>query len=204
MTAALAERPQAESMNETPRPEWEQRSELTLAALPSAVSCARLLVRSAALRLQLDARSTAAMEEITDALVIHSVVTTGVSEMGPLDGDAVMRLRLLVVRLRFMPDRAMVEVWDRSREAPHSRLGRLYAVQMADDWGFELFPSGQRAVWCATSLTFDTPNVLPALPRRIARRVTPIADDEPPLGAPDPALLKRVLEGLRRLGSDGD
>ena len=204
MTAAIAERPGAPEMRQA-RPDWWQDSKLTLAALPSAIGCARLLVRSALKGWDLDPRCANAIETAMDELVVHAVATTGVIEDLPLYHPAFDHLSLISIKLRLTPDTAQIEVWDSGDLPPASQLSESSVIAACQRWGYDLPGAGKRVVWClvATFPHMDR-DTQAELPRRVPRPVSRPVAAEPVEAMRDPHLLERVRDGLRRLGRSAD
>lgn len=183
-------------MSEIPVPEWAYRGELTLAALPNAIACARLLARHTltASRLDVDAAYRRRLEQVTEELVTHAVATTGVTAAVPLYDDIFEHLALLTVRLRLTLELAQIEVWDSGARPPHPRLGQTPAMQTSNAWGYDWPAPGHRVVWCVVPLA-------PSSREQAERPRPPRTDASPPAPARDPELLQRVLDGLRRMDS---
>lgn len=201
MTAAVAIDEPAASRESTPR--GELREEQTLAALPSAAGAARRFVRHTLTGWQIDRDRAGRIESAVQALVIHSVATTGVSSSAPLYRDDYDRLQLIVVRLRLGSGLLVAEVWDRTDTPPHPQLGEDAAVRATDEHDYAVPLPRRRVVRCAVHMA--------ALPRRVPRpvRPPPSASLSPagesvtePGAVPTADLHRRVLGGLRHLGSD--
>jgi hypothetical protein len=184
-------------MTETPVPDWEYRSELTLAALPNAVACARLLVAHTLTDSQVDGQSVRAAEQATKELVAHAVATTGVTAAVPIYDAVFEHLALLSVHLRLTPEQVQIEVWDSSAMPPHPRLGQAPAIQASAAWGYDLPSSGVRVVWCVLPVISRTDHT--ELPRRVPQRIPRQEENKRTTPQRDPDLLQRVLDGLRRI-----
>lgn len=203
MTAAVAERPAASSMSATNVSDWEHRNELTLAAVPSAVSCARMLVRQSLVHWQFDEEFVRAVERVTNELVIHAIATTGVIETAPFYDAVFDHLGLLFVRLRLSPERVLVEVWDCGELPPHPRLEGSRIIAATEEWGYDQPSCDKRVVWCVVSAIPDPQRGKQTeLPRRVPRPVPRHDEMAPGAVSPDVDLLRRVLDGLRRIGPD--
>jgi hypothetical protein len=187
------------------RPDWWQDSKLTLAALPSAIGCARLLVRSALKGWDLDPRCANAIEAAMDELVVHAVATTGVIEDLPLYHPVFDHLSLISIKLRRTPDTAQIEVWDSGDLPPASQLSKSSVIAACQRWGYDLPGPSKRVVWClvATFPHMDRDNQA-GLPRRVPRPVPQPVAAEPVEAMRDPHLLERVRDGLRQLGRPAD
>lgn len=205
MTAATAERPGAPEMRQA-RPDWWQDSQLTLAALPNAVSCARLLVRSALKDWDLDRRCTNAIEAAMNELVAHAVAATGVTDELPLYHSAFDQLTLISVKLRLTPHAAQIEVWDTGDLPPASQLSESAVIAACKQWGYDLPLPGKRVVWCVVPMFAHTDgDDQTGLPRRVPHPVPPRPVAAEPIEAMrEPRLLERVRDGLRRLGRPED
>lgn len=200
MTAAVAERATPPAMNEMPSPEWREVRKLTLAAVPSAVGCTRLLVQHALTRWQLDEHRATAIEGAACALVSHAVETTGVIEKLPTYNKIFDCLTLIKVRLVLEPDRAIIEVWDSGSAPPAESLARQPVIAASDAWGFDLPARQHRVVWCVLPNSGESNSEEAALlPRRMPRRVPRMEGKRPAQATRDPRILRRVLDGLRKL-----
>ena len=181
------------------------RSELTLAALPSAVGAARLFVRHTFTKWHIDDGGAERMGNATQALVTHAVATTGVMSSAPFHRDVFDRLQLIVVRLRLTPGLLVSEVWDRTEASPDARLEEDAAVRATDEHAYAVPLPGRRVVWCAVRLR-PQPRGMP----RAAQLCRPpavnlsLATDSATGQAAEPTadLLRRVLAGLREVKSD--
>lgn len=155
---------------------------LTLAALPSAVSCTRMLAWHVKDRGGLPADYARKIEAAAEELVIHAVAATGVSETAPWHSPVFDNLQVIEVSIHATRDRTVIEVRDRASSPPHHRLGASTAIATAEDWGHTLLPGGWRAVWCVVADNLSALAV--SLP---AQRL-----------GPDTQTLRRVLDGLHR------
>ncbi|MEV6717260.1 hypothetical protein AB0M48_35115 [Lentzea sp. NPDC051208] len=174
-----------------PQPRGEVRVfELDLVAVPSAITCARLLVGYAAIKWQLAPACEQELGDVAKALVQQAITTeSGRPEV----------LNYLAFRLRLVPRAVVVEVWDSRTEAPPS-----LPASSADDGGYDFPGRGRRVMWCAvrSRLAQEEPglNTPAGIPRR-QRLQGPVRDS---VAVQDPQLLRRVLSGLRALdASDG-
>lgn len=203
MTVALADEPVALAMN--PRSEWQQIRELTLAAVPSAVPCALLLVQQARYDWQLEVPILKTAEDLLRELVAHAVNTTGIAEELPSYSEAFDHLTLIHVRLHLMPDRLVLAVLDSSSEVPEAHRGLTEVSARSLEWGSYQPQRGSRVVWCAIDTALwprseDTRFGPTTLPRRTRQ---PFPQPDKPLGiVRDPQLLQRVLDGLRGLDQE--
>lgn len=204
MTAVLEERPVALTENAQPS-EWRRVSRLTLAALPSAVGCSRLLARHTLIDSPLDEHSATEVERAVSELVSHAVATTGITDALPTYSSVFDNLTLITVRLSIGAWRALVEVWDCGTAPPQPQLGQSDAIAKSREWGYDIPSPGRRVVWCVLPLSAETDQaettVLPqALPRRVARLIP----GGPVRTMRDPEILRRVLDGLRNLDDAGN
>jgi hypothetical protein len=174
-------------------------ADLVLAATPSAIPCARLLVDWVARAWQLDQPSVETARRAVDELVAHTVATTGISEPYPMHHEVFDWLTLLDVRLSLTPRALLVEVWDSGVEPPDARLAESPALLAASDSGYQLTRPGQRLVWCTVPACAADPERTLQLPRVQRRRVRQRSVGQPAALIRDPELLQQVLDGLRAL-----
>jgi anti-sigma regulatory factor (Ser/Thr protein kinase) len=130
--------------------------ELTLAAVATAVPCARIFVRHHLRGWGVIDDVITVAELMVSELVTNAAKATGTTEqLAPL---AFVRARFsqIVVRLRLTSQSIFVEVWHcdarpplPSRADPHEESGRgLFLVTvLAEGWGYFRVPGG-KAVWC--------------------------------------------------------
>lgn len=174
-----------------PQPRGEVRVyELELVAVPSAITCARLLVGYAAIKWQLARSCEEELGDVAEALVQQSIKAESAEPGVP---------SYLAFRLRLVPRAVVVEVWDSIAEAPHS-----LPASTADDGGYDFPGQGRRAMWCAvrTSLAREKPE--PTAPAGFPRRQR-IEGPACASGAmQDLPLLQRILGGLRALDAHGE
>lgn len=190
MTAVQIHEPRATALA-IPQPRSEVRIyELELVAVPSAITCARLLVGYAAIKWQLARSCQQELGGVAEALV-HQATASGCSEPEALN--------YLAFRLRLVPRAVVVEVWDSHTEAPHS-----LPVSTAEDGGYDFPGRGRRVMWCAvrTSSAPEGPGLND--PAGIPRRGRPQGPTRASVAVQDPQLLQRVLSGLRALDIDGE
>ncbi len=157
-----------------------------LVAMPSAVPLAVLFVKRDLGWWAASSSLIWRVAWVAEELVSHSVATTGpdsgrnpeangdtdtpdetdtgaladAASAGPV-GDG---LNLVVVRLRDVGTRVVVEVWDQASTPPHPSLGDATALDAADVVDYDLSFLGWRVVRC--ELTKPTPP--PTRPRRHA------------------------------------
>lgn len=188
----LAERPMTISPTQSGGHERERRGELTLAALPSAVTLVRLLVQHDLAEWSFDGSFIRRVEQVAEELAIHAVVTTGIIEAARRYSEMFDAPLIIVVRLRaFGDERVIVEMWDQVNTPPDASLAQKLAVAGADAWDSERPSASRRVVWCTvTKASFPR-----RPPRVVAPPSAPAAEIDP---AVDTGLLHRVLDGLRR------
>jgi hypothetical protein len=197
MTAALALDPPTGMTPPPPVPVPHATDGQLLAALPSAVGCARRFVRFTLERWQLFGLINAA-EDVAAALVTDAVSTTGIAVEHPGYLDLYdKQLNLVDLRVHLTDTHVVLQVWDTDpsplwpREQPRSR-------------NFYLPPHGGKVVWVALEISVVLRHEearRPALPRRAGypRRPVPPAPVHPVKAMTDPVLLERVRDGLRQL-----
>ena len=172
-----------------------------LAALPSAVGCARRFVHYTLKRWRLfaliDIAESVAGELVTDAVSATGIVVEHPSYLDLYD----KQLNLVHMGLHLAGAQVVIQVWDADPTPPWPREP---APEQARSRNFYLPPHGGKVVWVALEIP---PAVLlegsqqPALPRRAAypRRPVPPAPAHPVNAMTDPLLLGRVRDGLHRL-----
>ncbi|MFE9293727.1 ATP-binding protein [Streptomyces niveus] len=182
---------------------WDR---LTLAAVPSAASCARSF-----------ARYTLRWWDVThvmdDALlVVSELVTNAVKMNGPKTPEQkwsdVKAEHFLGVQIRIVDMNLYVEVWDGGNEVPATKTpaaddeggrGLLLVQSLARRWGTFRPSAGGKIVWAELPLIKAaalTPEV-PPLPHRVPGDVRGPEGNTKELV--ETALMEQVLEGLRRM-----
>jgi anti-sigma regulatory factor (Ser/Thr protein kinase) len=175
--------------------------EISLAALATAVGCARLFIRSTLQALGLDHLAEDA-EVVASELVTNAVQATGITHSSPrwseLHNLALIRLRLVV-----MGDGLIIEVWDRDAAPPKPRQetaldaeggrGLLIVESLSRRWNLHCPTEGGKWVWAELEIS---PEFGP-LPRRDRSQAPPPVGSSRASG--DPAVLRRVRDGLKRL-----
>lgn len=185
----------------TPRRQPKVIVSLTLAAVPSAVRCARMFATITLKDWGLpDLIETA--ELLISELVTNAVRATGVLDESPR-WSALKDLALIYVRLVLLEDGVIIEVVDRDRRPPvirdpsidaESGRGMLLVETLSKQWDFSFPPTGGKVVWCELGLP---PPIVKGLPQRAQPKT---ADTNRPPAAPvDTELLRRVTDGLKRL-----
>jgi anti-sigma regulatory factor (Ser/Thr protein kinase) len=197
---------QEAAMFETPYL-WPLSSSLELAALPTAVPCARLHAKHLAWEWGLSS--------ITEAieLLVSELTTNAVQAMDGQDDQPTIRLRLLSDNAR-----VRIEVWDSDSRPPAPKdpaadgipdleaeggrgLFLVAALSERWDWIPRQEPAG-KAVWCELNIArpesadeIDGSAAHPHLPRRIPGTV----QIRPATVMNDPDILRRLRDGLRNL-----
>lgn len=202
MTATVAERHIASIMDEPQPDETPPVRRLTLAAVPSAVTIARLLVQHSLVDWNIDRRVLVAVEEAAATLVSHAVETTGVSDHQPIYDEVFDDLGLINVRVRLVSEQVVIEVWDGGVEPPLDALARSRAITTSSDWGFDYSTPGRRVVWAAFLMVAQEPEAETAVLPRVRRPAPRIPGKQPAAVMQDPEVLQAVLDGLRRLGGE--
>lgn len=184
---------------------WPLSSSLELAALPTAVPCARLHARHLAWEWGLSG--------ITDTieLLVSELTTNAVQAMAGQDDQPTIRLRLLSDNAR-----VRIEVWDGDPQPPAPKdpaadgipgleaeggrgLFLVTALSTCWAWMRTREPTG-KVVWCdiarpEAAPEMDGSNTQPHLPRRIPGGM----QIRHPAVMNDPDILRRLRDGLRSL-----
>jgi hypothetical protein len=128
------------------------------------------------------------VERVAEELAWHAVVTTGITKAAPLFAEVFDDLQLIVVRLRAVKERVMVEVWDRGNALPAPSLATKPAIAAAVDWGYDIPLPNRRVVWCVLAAEVLLPQPAPRPTER------------PTSAKPgfDTGFLHRVLDGVSR------
>jgi anti-sigma regulatory factor (Ser/Thr protein kinase) len=171
-----------------------------LAAVPSAVGCARLFVRYVLAHWGLPHLVETA-ELLTSELATNAVKTAGAIRPAgqdiPLDEVTLIQVRLILVA-----DSLFIGMWDRVADPPvlqqpslDAEGGRgLFLVDcISNAWGCHRPRTGGKIVWCELDTT--PPTTASGLPIRMSIRI-PAQRVE---ATDDIELLGRVLKSLRRL-----
>lgn len=180
------------------------RSELTLAAVPTAAACARLFVRHALEQWGLG-RLVEDAELIVSELVTNAVNATGPTTSEPTTFVTRINLALLAVRVVVLPTGLVVEVWDQEAKPPKRKniadlddfedeggRGLFIVESLAKRWSFYRPNGGGKWVWAE----LEIPRLSGSLPRR---RRTGGSTVQPIEVETDVALMARVRDGLRRI-----
>jgi len=190
--------------NQPPYPDRAQgMTFLTLAATPTAVSCARQLVH-----LTLNRWGLAALVEdaelVTSELITNAVQATGVTDPDAAWGDA-GALATIQVRVLMYQASIVIEVWDRDPSAPvrHDAVsdeeggrGLMIVTALCKEWDYFYAARGGKVVWAELAVPAELPT--PAgLPRRV--RGMPVVARNRADFIRDPGLLRRVHRGLKDL-----
>ena len=175
-------------------------SEVSLAAVVTAIGHARAYVTSIVTAWGVEClRDDAVL--LTSELVTNAVRATGITGPVPRWSDpdhlALIRLRLTVVA-----DSLIIEVWDREATPPvlldtpdpedESGRGLLIVAGLSKQWNYRLAEGG-KWVWAELGIPANPG----PLPHRQSAYLPPPA--RPHRIARDPALLRRVHDGLKRL-----
>lgn len=176
-----------------PRPRGEvPMYELVLTTLPSAVTCARLLMTYAAQRWRLRPCCERELGCAAEVLVRHALGHRG--NAAPRTSSCGRPVDLFVVRLHLTARAVVLEVWDCATDTPPP------PATAPTPGGCDFPGAGLRVMWRAIQLdTADTPRDAQwaaDMPRR--HRLPGPARAS--LAMRDPDLLIRVLNGLRKLG----
>jgi anti-sigma regulatory factor (Ser/Thr protein kinase) len=179
---------------------WPFSSSLELAALPTAVLCARLHAKHLAWEWGLTGVAD------TIELMVSELTTNSVQAIAGRDGQSAIRLRLLSDQTR-----VRIEVWDADPRPPapkdpaadrmpdlEAENGRglflMSALSARWDWTPTREPTG-KVTWCdldidrlESSPEIDGSAAQPCLPRRTSGVMR------------DPDILRRRRDGLRNLG----
>jgi anti-sigma regulatory factor (Ser/Thr protein kinase) len=186
---------------------WPLVSSLELAALPTAVPCARLHAK----HLLWEWGASGTTETIE--LLVSELTTNAVQAMAGHDGQPTIRLRLMSDNTR-----VRIEVWDGDPRPPvpkdlgadeipdpaaESGRGLLLVAALSTRWNWAAThePAG-KVVWCEldiprleSSSDIHRSSVHPRLPRRIPGTV----QARPAVVMNDPDILRRLRDGLLNL-----
>lgn len=196
-------------MTPPPKPGPQPTDEQLLAALPSAVTCARRFVRYTLETWQVSGLIDEA-ENVVAELVTDAVAATGLGIEHPTYLDLYgKQLGLVNVRLALIGDRVLIEVWDADltppwpREAAAELAGADPSGAVAKDrsWNCYFPPTGGKdvRVELETPPSIQDTQVL-ALPLGVGvRRRTKLPPPALPVDVvTDQVLLQRLLDGLRQ------
>jgi anti-sigma regulatory factor (Ser/Thr protein kinase) len=174
---------------------------LTLAALPTAVGCARMLVRFDLGQWGVRAVMDEA-ELVVSELVTNAVKTTGVMDTEPRWTE-LTDLALLKVRLVLTQSSLFIEVWDRDPTLPvlkeptlDAESGRGLFIVEATCRRWDVFHprSGGKVVWGELPIPHGT-----FTPTGLPKRHPAPGPRRPSEVMQDPELLRRVRDGLNKL-----
>jgi anti-sigma regulatory factor (Ser/Thr protein kinase) len=175
---------------------------LTLAAVPTAVSCARMFARKQLSQWGLNQLASDA-ELVLSELVTNAVNATGTTNPRPRWSE-LRNLALITIRLVVTADSLVIEVWDRNPSPPvptdaaavdEAGRGLLIVGALCRRWHYFYPESGGKAVW--GELVIPTYDLMPSgLPKRAAPRLElgDLAN-----GAANSELLEQVYAALRKL-----
>jgi anti-sigma regulatory factor (Ser/Thr protein kinase) len=130
---------------------------LTLAAVATAVPCARLFTTHCLRRLGIRGDLADTAEIVVSELVTNAVKATGTTRHLSALAVLTTRLSLISVSLRLTSTSLFIEVWDRDHRPP--RLGQPAADQeggrglllvagLSKQWGYCPTDQGGQVVWC--------------------------------------------------------
>ncbi|NKE55381.1 hypothetical protein FXN61_00470 [Lentzea sp. PSKA42] len=177
-----------------PQPRGEVRMyELGLVAVPSAITCARLLVAYVARRWRLDRTCERELGRAAEALVHYAVAAAGGERAHSRHAEV---LNLIAFRLVLTPRAVIAEVWDSGMEPP-----KPFPVTTAAGSGCDLPRPGLRVVWCAICLEGTEKEVEAQTAAGFPRRQRLQGPVQECVAMRDPELLQRVLSGLRAFGA---
>ncbi|MGX7829090.1 hypothetical protein ACTG9Q_28810 [Actinokineospora sp. 24-640] len=193
---ALLERP---SLEQDSRARNEAVAELVLLAIPSAITCARLLLELTTRQQGMAPTFVDAARDVLDELIAHAVASTGVVDPTPVQHLRSEQLTLLGIRLAYGTQTLRIEVWDTGNGPLDTLLATSPALAAVDHWAVDLPKPGQRVAWCMLSRESSAEQTT-RLPVPMPRRPAPAAPGGPQAAVmSDPAVLQRILDGLRAL-----
>jgi len=186
-------------------PRWRTpsvTSEISLAAVATAASCARTFVNFT-LGVWGLGRLHDDTELVASELVTNAVQATGVTDPSPRWSD-LDHLALIRVRLVVLADSLIVEVWDQEPTQPtpnratspdaENGRGLLIVKTLSKRWDCYAPAEGGKWVWADLAIP-------PAEPEPLPKRERP--KEMPPFrqrrASSDPVALRRVRDGLRKL-----
>lgn len=185
---------------------------LTLAAVPTAVRCARMFVRITLQNWQASEETVETAELLASELVSNAVKVTGVVEQLPISSDAYRHLSLIEIRLMTFERSVVIEVWDTDSDPPvlqeqllgaEDGRGLSIVATMSRRWSYYVPPNGGKVVWCEFDLMpAPAENATIDLARPLPNRKRYAGPVYPAQAMNDPAVLREVLEGLHAL--DGE
>ncbi|UIX33351.1 ATP-binding protein [Streptomyces sp. GQFP] len=185
-----------------PNRDWVYTSSLQLAAVPSAASCSRMLVRLTLTRWNLaDYVETA--ELVMSELVTNAVQATGLTGPEPKSWEITAE-HVIGVQLRAVGTSLVLDVWDSSSDAPvtsnpgedaEGGRGLLLIGAMAKQWDVFCPHAGGKIVWAELELDRAAkPPPLTTMPVRIPGATKP--PKGPTNTMAEEALLQRFLDAL--------
>ena len=179
-----------------------QTDQLDLAAVATAVGCARVFAR-------ITLTSWGATDTLDDVelvvseLVANAVKMTGIAEPKPHWGQ-LQAVNLLTVCLTELDAAILIEVWDASPEEPgvnqatpdhEGERGVASVKRLARRWG-SYAHSGGKVVWAELQADRRDLSEMP----KIVQPTTSLAPSRAvDWLAPDPQVLKQVIDGLQEL-----
>ena len=203
----LAEPPRRNAMAHTRGPEFQLRSEMRFAALPTAIICAQLFIKFTLQTWRLDEISDSAQRIVTE-LVTRAVKTTGISDPNPHWIDP-QDLTVIGVRVVVVERRLILEVADSDPTlAMETESHRLHVVpSLCKRWDCYRPPTGGKTIWCELLLGMSqdiAPDATQEIPRQLPRRIRnqDFADVDPIETFSDPRLLRQIRDGLRGIDDE--
>jgi hypothetical protein len=213
MTAALAERPVL-VVTERKKRQVYAADQLTLAAVPTALSCARMFIRFTLQNWRIDRKHIETAELLVSELVSIAIEATGEPEPPPARHGPIRPLNLIRLRLLLFADSVVIEVWDSDPRPPMPQAprpdtedsrGPALVARMSRQWNYYLARNGGKVVWCELGLVpMPADHATIEFPRPLSRRKRYTGPVHPTEVMNDPDLLKRVLDGLQALDSDDE
>lgn len=188
-----------------PMPSPTPAAEQWLAALPTAVGCARRFVCDVLERWQMHSAIPAADRAVAN-LVADAVRTTGFDVQRPEPIELIrLDLKLIKVMVCYTNNRLLIEVWD-TDSTPPAQIARERHQEKARSRTHYVPDVGGKVVRVELidiqPETHDTQRL--PLPRRNRRPppTMPAEDsDRPTWAETDPVVLQKILDGLRGLGT---
>jgi hypothetical protein len=171
--------------------------QLDLAAVPTAVSCAQMFVEAVLIKWGAGSLFDQARGVVTD-LVATAVESTGVTETD-IRWWEIEYLNLIKVRILGFDASIVIEVWDSDTEPPISKA----SSRDVHRWNYFHPRTGGKVVWCEMELPqrSNAPNYTrePPIPLPRRKRRPQPGPSHPVATERNPELLRRVIEGLRKL-----
>lgn len=164
---------------------------LVLAAVPSAIGCARLFTIYTLACWCLDNHTIDTAEQVAGELVTHAVETTGITDGQPFYDAVYDDLTCIRIQLRLVDHNVFINVWDCDCTPPvvdaNNRPADAHlrnVVQASQRAGYTHPVSGGKSIWC----------------QLVAHPAWPVPDMLA-TSQPNLNLMWRVLNGLRKLNT---